>query len=62
MGLSTLPFFFVAMAVADGIERTDYFNIITAYLNIITNYLYMWVNMSFDIWSNGLNASKAQNY
>ena len=40
-GLSALPFFFVAMAVADGIEPTAYFNIITNYLNIIANYLYI---------------------
>ena len=30
--LSALPFFFVRMAIADGIEPTGYFNIITHYL------------------------------
>ena len=40
-GLSALPIFFVAMAVADGIEPTSYFNMITNYLSIITNDLYI---------------------
>ena len=31
-GLSALPVFFVRMAVADGIDLTGYFNIITHYL------------------------------
>ena len=41
-GLSALPIFFVAMAVADGLFQHNY------YLNIITGYVYMWVNMSFE--------------
>jgi len=68
-GFSALPFCFVAMAVADGIELPGYFNIITNYLNITTNplniianYLYIRVNMYFDAWFRGVNASKAQNY
>ena len=63
-GLSALPIFFVAMAVADGIEPTGYVderminvhyyyyyvNIITHYLNTVTNYFYIGVNTSFDDW------------
>ena len=40
-GLSVLPNFYAAMAVADGMEEMGYFNIITNYMTIITNYLYM---------------------
>ena len=40
-GLSALPIFFVAMAVAFDIEPTGSLNTITNYLNIITNYVYI---------------------
>ena len=35
-GLSAFPFFFVSMAVADGIESTGYFNNITDCLNTVS--------------------------
>ena len=57
--LSALPIFFVEMAVADGIEPTGQFKMITNYVNIITNYLYIRVNMSFDAWFQRLKCVKS---